>query len=122
MPTEVAAIQSWHAHVYYDPETTKQVAAVLRDQVAERFPAAILGRWHDRNVGPHPQSMYQIAFSNADFPALAPFLALNRQGLTVLIHPESGRPKDDHLKHAMWLGQVLPLDASMLPEVEIIDG
>lgn len=122
MPTEVTAIQSWHAHIYYDPAATRDVAAVLREQVAERFPSAILGRWHDRPVGPHPQAMYQIAFANADFPALAPFLALNRQGLAVLIHPESGRPKDDHLRHAMWLGQVLPLDASMLPEVETAHG
>lgn len=118
MPTEVSAIQSWHAHVYYDPATTKEIAAGLREQVAARFPAAVLGRWHDKLVGPHPQAMYQIAFANADFPMLAPFLALNRQGLTILVHPESGRPKDDHLKHAMWLGAVLPLDASMLPEVE----
>lgn len=118
MPTEISAIQSWHAHIYYDPATTRATAAELREQVAARYPAAILGRWHDVKVGPHPQAMYQIAFTNADFPGLAAFLALNRQGLTILLHPESGRPKDDHLKHAMWMGKVLPLDASMLPEVE----
>ena len=117
MPTETTAIQSWHAHIYYDP-ATRAAAATLREQVAQRFPAVRLGRWHDVKVGPHPQAMYQIALENADFPGLAGFLALNRQGLTILLHPESGRPKDDHLNHALWLGAVLPLDASMLPETE----
>ncbi|MBN8888779.1 MAG: hypothetical protein BGP12_01240 [Rhodospirillales bacterium 70-18] len=120
-PKDTAAIESWHAHVYYDP-TTRAAAAALREQVAERFPTAVLGRWHDVKVGPHPQAMYQIAFSNADFPLLAPFLALNRQGLTILLHPESGRPKDDHLLHALWMGAVLPLDATMLPEVSTPHG
>ena len=45
-----------------------------------------------------------------------PFLALNRMGLTVLVHPNTKRERDDHLVHAMWLGAVLPLDASVLRE------
>jgi len=115
--TETTPIHAWHAHVYYDP-ATKADALRLREWVGARFPAAVLGRWHDAKVGPHPQSMYQIAFPMDLFPTLAPFLAMNRMGLTVLLHPESGRPKDDHLHNAMWMGAVLKLDASMLPEVE----
>ena len=37
-----------------------------------------------------------------------------RDGLTVLVHPETGKAKDDHLHHAVWMGEVLPLDASVL--------
>ena len=62
--------------------------------------------------------MYQLAFSTADAPSLIPFLALNRRGLTILVHPETGRPKDDHLSHALWMGAVLPLNAEILPESE----
>jgi DOPA 4,5-dioxygenase len=62
--------------------------------------------------------MYQIAFETALFPLLVPFLMLNRQGLTVLVHPETNRPRDDHLLHALWLGAVLPLNGSILPETE----
>lgn len=78
----------------------------------------MLGRWHAVPVGPHPAAMYQIAFPNELFPTLVPFIALNRRGLTVLVHPESGRPKADHAHHALWMGAVLPLKTDILPEVE----
>jgi aromatic ring-cleaving dioxygenase len=39
-----------------------RAVTTLRERVAAAFPDAILGRWHDAPVGPHPQSMYQIAF------------------------------------------------------------
>lgn len=52
------------------------------------------------------------------FQTLVPFLMLNRQGLTVLVHPESGRPRDDHLMHALWLGAVLALNGAVLPETD----
>jgi aromatic ring-cleaving dioxygenase len=56
-------IQHYHAHVYYDPASSRDRAARLRERVAATFPGAILGRWHDTPVGPHTQSMYQIALS-----------------------------------------------------------
>lgn len=110
------AIKGWHAHVYYDPAATRADAARLREAIGAAFPAAVLGRWHDLPVGPHPMAMYQVAFPVDLFPTLVPFLALHRAGLTVLVHPETGRPKADHLHHALWMGAVLKLDVSVLPE------
>ncbi len=115
-PADPARITAWHAHVYYDPATTRAVAARLREHLAAAFPEAVLGRWHDQPVGPHPAAMYQVLFGPALFPRLVPFLALNREGLTVLVHPETGRARADHLHHALWLGAVLPLKAEVLPE------
>lgn len=112
-PQPVSDITSWHAHVYYDGDT-KAHATRLRDWVAARY-AVQMGRWHDVRVGPHPIAMYQIAFANELFPTLVPFLALNRGGLVVLVHPNTDSPHDDHLENAMWMGEVLELDASMLP-------
>jgi aromatic ring-cleaving dioxygenase len=111
-----AAITGWHAHVYYDPDATRAAAATLRERIGARFPAAVLGRWHDRPVGPHPTAMYQVAFPPELLPELLPFLALNRAGLTVLLHPETGRARADHVAHALWMGQVLPLNIAVLPE------
>jgi aromatic ring-cleaving dioxygenase len=106
-------IQGWHAHIYYDPATTRDLAARLREDIAARF-AVTLGRWHDAKVGPHPAAMYQIAFDNEVFAALAPYLALHRRGLTVLIHPNTADELADHLEHAIWMGAILPLDLSVL--------
>ena len=114
---ETSRIHAWHAHVYYDA-ASKPAAGTLRDALAQRWPGVLLGRWHDVPVGPHPTAMYQLAFSVEEFAGLVPFLALNRGELTVLVHPESGRPKDDHLRHAMWLGAILPLNGDLLPETD----
>jgi DOPA 4,5-dioxygenase len=109
------AITGWHAHVYFDA-ATREAAARLREGIAVAFPEAVLGRWHDAPVGPHPQAMYQVAFPVALFPALVPFLALNREGLVVLLHPETGRQRADHTAHALWMGAVMALDTLRLPE------
>jgi len=109
------AITGWHAHVYFDG-ASREAAARLREGIAAAFPEAVLGRWHEVPVGPHPQAMYQVAFAPELFPALVPFIALNRDGLVVLVHPETGRQRADHLRHAMWMGGVLALDGSRLPE------
>jgi DOPA 4,5-dioxygenase len=34
---------------------------------------------------------------------------LNRDGLTILLHPESGNARLDHTDHAAWLGEKLPV-------------
>ena len=102
-------ITAYHAHVYYDPAKTRSRAERLRERVAERFPQAKLGRWHDELVGPHPQSMYQIAFPTEMLAEFMPWLMLNRGGLTVLLHPETGDNYTDHSAHAAWFGAVLPL-------------
>jgi len=61
-PVDPAIISDYHAHIYYDPATTRDRAERLRERVAEAFPEAKIGRWHDELVGPHLKSMYQVAF------------------------------------------------------------
>jgi aromatic ring-cleaving dioxygenase len=102
-------IAQFHAHIYYDPATTRSRAEQLRERVASAFPQAKLGRWHNELVGPHPQSMFQIAFPAEIFRVFVPWLMLNRDGLTVLVHPETGDDLTDHTTHAAWLGALLPL-------------
>lgn len=109
-------ITDYHAHIYYDA-ASRDRAAQLRAMIEERFTVR-MGHWHDVPVGPHPTAMYQIAFTPDQFPNLAPFLMMNRMGLTILLHPESGRPRDDHTLHAVWMGQVLPLNSGMLRETD----
>jgi len=107
-------IACYHAHIYYDPDHTRDRAALLRERLAAAFPDVRLGSWHDRPVGPHPAAMYQVLFARERFATLMPWLMLNRLGLTVLVHPETGDDLADHARHAAWLGAVLPLRLEML--------
>ena len=115
-PVAVAseAITHYHAHIYYDPASTRERAARLREQVAAVFPDATIGRWHDELVGPHLRSMYQIAFPHTMLATFLPWLMLNRDGLTILLHPETGNAYAYHTDHAAWLGGVLPLKLDVL--------
>ena len=107
-----AKIRDYHAHVYYDP-ASRVDAANLRDAIEHSF-AVEMGRWRDEPVGPHPQSMYQVKFGVSEFARIVPWLMLNRSGLTILIHPETGDDYQDHAENALWLGDKLKLRLEVL--------
>ena len=108
-PADPQAIAHYHAHIYYDPAASRDHAERLRERIGAKFPQAKLARWHDECVGPHPRSMYQVAFASEMLAAFLPWLMLNREGLTILLHPETGDARRDHTEHAVWFGAVLPL-------------
>ena len=82
-------------------------------RVGEQFDTQ-LGRWHDDAVGPHPISMFQVAFPASEFPKVVPWLMLNRQGLRILVHPETGNGYRDHAVYPLWLGEPVPLRFEVL--------
>lgn len=116
----MGAVTGYHAHVYYDP-TQRQRAADLRQEIGSRFPVR-LGRMHDRPVGPHTRGMFQVAFDEAAFARLVPWLMFHRGGLSVLVHPETGDDLADHTRHAMWLGEAVPLDVGKLEPTPAPEG
>ena len=60
--------------------------------------------------------MYQVAFPRTLLASFLPWLMLNRDGLTILVHPETGNAYVDHTEHAAWLGGMLPLKVEALLE------
>jgi DOPA 4,5-dioxygenase len=109
-------ITSYHAHIYFEDAAAREAAALVRAQIAERFPVK-LGRWHEKLIGPHSLPMYQVAFARDVFPILVPWLMLNRAGLTILVHPNTENARRDHLVHAIWMGTILPIvRPEQLPE------
>jgi len=109
----VSAINGYHVHVYFDAPSRERAMA-LREALAREFPNAELGRNHELPVGPHPEWSYQVKFSPDLFARIVPWLALNRDGLTVLVHPNTGDDLADHRDFAFWMGSMPALDLDAL--------
>ena len=105
-------ITSWHAHIYFDDASAADADA-LRTEIGAHFDVR-LGSWHHKPVGPHTAPMYQALFSTEQFESFVPWLALNRRGLAILVHPETGDAVADHTKHAIWMGAVLAVNTDAL--------
>lgn len=107
MPT----VQGYHAHVYFDAQSLEQAQALCEAAVDEF--GVQMGRVHQRPVGPHPDWSCQLAFEHAQLADVTLWLALNRKGLVVFLHPLTGDELRDHTEHAIWMGAVRPLNLSV---------
>ena len=107
---DVSQITSWHAHVYFDA-TSRDAAREFGEVVTAQFGNRIvMGRFHERPVGPHPRWSYQIAFAPAEFSDVVGWLVLNHGALDVFVHPNTGNELRDHRDSAIWLGRSHQLD------------
>jgi DOPA 4,5-dioxygenase len=101
----------YHAHVYFDAKTIGQAREVCEN--AAKLFGVVMGRVHEKPVGPHPHWSCQLSFDSAQFEELIPWLDEHRGGLNVLVHPVTGNALEDHTTHASWLGQAVKLNLSI---------
>lgn len=107
----MANITDFHAHVYFDADTCQQA-----EQLCTRAGALfdlVVGQMHDKPVGPHPMWSCQLLFNPDLFGEVVPWLALNRHGLIVFIHANTGDDLVDHTDHAIWMGAKCELKLSI---------
>jgi aromatic ring-cleaving dioxygenase len=108
----MSAIREYHAHVYFDAATRAQ-AEKLVQAAGEKFGVKV-GRMHDNPVGPHPRGSCQLTVKSDQFAAVIPWLVLNRKGLTIFTHAQTGNALRDHTDHVVWLGPSETLKLSAL--------
>jgi len=107
---DVSRITSWHAHVYFDA-ASRDAAREFREAVTTQFGNRVqMGRFHEREVGPHPRWSYQIGFEPVQFSDVVGWLALNHGALDVFVHPNTDNELRDHRDCALWLGRSYQLD------------
>ncbi len=110
----MTAIQSFHVHVYYDASCFEQ-ASKLCDEAGRRFNLPV-GHKHKQAVGPHPCWSCQLTLPTELFGEVVPWLSLNRQGLTILIHANTGNDLKDHTEYTLWMGKMESLDLAIFGE------
>ncbi|MFK5915468.1 MAG: DOPA 4,5-dioxygenase family protein [Woeseiaceae bacterium] len=99
---------NYHAHVYFEQETI-EFAKDLCKKAGDLF-TLVVGRVHEKTIGPHPKWSCQISFSSNDFEQIIPWLEANRQGLSVLVHALTDDSLHDHTEYAYWLGNKINLN------------
>ena len=106
----MAEIENFHAHIYYDAAERAR-AQTLCEAAGKKFGIRV-GRMHDNPVGPHPRGSCQLTIAKEQFSNVVSWLVLNRSGLTVFTHAQTGNALKDHTAHVIWLGpsETLRLD------------
>jgi DOPA 4,5-dioxygenase len=104
----------YHAHIYYEPATTRAVAEQVCAALGAKFPVEIDG-FRDIPVGPHPVANVLVVFRPEQFDEVVPYLMLNRGGLDILVHPLTTDAVEDHSSYAIWLGNPVALKLHTLP-------
>lgn len=112
----MSTITGFHVHVYFDADTMAQ-ARRLCEAVRDKF-GIIMGRMHDRPVGPHPMGSCQLTIPLEKFGPVMSWLTTHRNGLTIFAHAETGDALKDHTDHTIWMGQNKTLDLSVFDAAE----
>ena len=115
MSAAIEIAPAYHAHIYFDA-SSRDKAWSLRERISLEFADVEVGRFHEKNVGPHPRWSCQVKFSLELFSAFVPWLMLNRDGLTIFLHPLTDDALADHDQSPLWMGEMLPLDLSLFIE------
>ncbi|KAH0542498.1 hypothetical protein FGG08_003094 [Glutinoglossum americanum] len=101
-------------HIYHTTPAETEYARKLHTRIRLEFPEIRVYPFHDRPIGPHPAGMFELnVFTPAQLGALVGFLVIYRQGLKVLLHPNTGEVYGDHMVRAGWWGGEMELNSGV---------
>lgn len=105
-------ILDYHIHIYFS-EKTLSFAEDFIDRLCHKFDLNA-GPMHTKNVGPHKSWMCNVVIDKSKFGRVVPWLNMNKEMLSILVHPSTGNDIEDHTKYAIWLGDKLELNFNNL--------
>ena len=100
-------MRDFHAHIYFDAAEVGRAKAV--GDAAHARDGVPGGHYPLSPAGPHPRGSVQLTVPAEQFGEFAQWLALNRDGLTIFTHANTGDDVADHTKHVIWFGESEPL-------------
>ncbi|CAF1208791.1 unnamed protein product [Adineta steineri] len=122
---------SYHIHVYFLQKNTLQrnEALLLRKRFLSEFNVTIcpnhcdtwcpqICHWDFNRspTGPHPIGSWGVYIPLEQFTRTVSFISMYHGNLSVLIHPNSGHPKIDHLLNAFWIKSIVSLRKNQLSD------
>jgi aromatic ring-cleaving dioxygenase len=107
----------YHAHIYYelgDRNPAERLHQQLSSAkgVGDFVNVLFVGDMRDKNLGPHPKPQFEVHFLKDVLPRVLQLIKTS--GLTALVHPLTDDDVADHASLAVWIGEPLPLDHSVL--------
>lgn len=107
----------FHAHIYYDASgrtTAERLHSELhaKQGTGDLADVIFVGEMTDRPVGPHPIPQYEIHFFRQALPTIVARIKASR--LRALVHQLTDDDLADHTSQALWIGEPLALDLSVL--------
>ncbi|WP_140984626.1 DOPA 4,5-dioxygenase family protein [Asticcacaulis tiandongensis] len=113
IPERINAPVSYHSHIYFNA-AQRTIAEQLNESLQDNFKIWDY-RWLDAPNQLHPSAMFRFALLKEDFQRYVEWILKNRQGLNVLVHPNTGDGYADHTYLAIWLGDKLHLNIKKRP-------
>jgi len=119
------ANEPFHAHIYYeasDRSTAQQLHSELQAKkgTGDLVDVIFVGAMTDRAVGPHPIPQYEVHFYGKALPTVVERIKANR--LRALVHRLTNDDLADHTSQALWIGEPLALDLSVLDPAGMNQG
>jgi len=107
----------FHAHIYYDAvdrTAAEQLHSELRAKkgTGNLLDIVFVGEMTDRPVRPHPVPQYEVHFYGNALPIVLE--RIKASGLRALVHRLTDDDLADHTSQALWIGEPLALDLSVL--------
>jgi DOPA 4,5-dioxygenase len=103
----------FHAHIYHTPEqrvASDSLQARFRDMLGTDL--LLVGELHNGPTGPHPLPQFEVHFLKRSLPKVLPLIEAS--GLRALVHPLTDDDLADHTTLAIWIGEPLKLDLSVM--------